>query len=639
MLVGRDAGGSQDMTGQTPREGEAEFSAPRYMTDAEARQLCDQLRGRLLDVVSQTGGHLASNLGAVELTVAIHRVFDTGKDRLVFDVGHQCYVHKMLTGRNGAMETLRSFGGVAGFPKPTESGHDAFIAGHASNAVSVALGMARARTRLHKDYHVLALLGDGALTGGLAYEGLSCAGQSGEPLIVILNDNGMSITKNVGGVARHLAHQRLKPQYLRLKRWYRGVTNATKLGARFYHFTHKLKTAIKAALLPSSFFEDMGFRYMGPVDGHDLKGLTRLLTYAKESQSPVVLHVRTVKGKGYPPAEQNPDAFHGVGPFHRADGTPLKTNSVPGYSQIFGETLARLARKDEKICAITAAMAPGTGLTEFGKEFPTRCFDVGIAEGHAVSMAAGMAKQGLRPVFAVYSTFFQRSYDMLIHDVAIQGLHTVFCVDRAGLVGDDGETHHGLFDVAFLNTVPGMTVLCPSSARELSSMLEAALYQLEGPVAVRYPRGGEEDYREDSSALPAVRLREGKDVTLVTYGGLVSQVLKAAGLLAGEGIGADVIKLNRITPLETAQVEASVRKTGRILIAEEAVSMGSVGERLLARLAQAGISLKGAARCDCGTGFVPQGSIAQLRSLCKLDSASLVKIAEEVVRHGNENQT
>ncbi len=635
MLDGRNAGGSGDMTDRTPRAAEEEFNAPRYMTDAEARELCERLRARLLDVVSQNGGHLASNLGAVELTVAIHRVFDTGRDRLVFDVGHQCYVHKMLTGRNGAMDTLRTFGGISGFPKPGESQHDAFIAGHASNAVSVALGMARARTRLHKDYHVLALLGDGALTGGLAYEGLSCAGQSGEPLIVILNDNGMSITKNVGGVARHLAHQRLKPQYLRLKRWYRGVTHASKLGTRFYNFTHKLKTAIKAALLPSSFFEDMGFRYMGPVDGHDLKGLTRLLTYAKESQEPVVLHVRTVKGKGYPPAEQNPDAFHGVGPFHPADGSPVKTGASPGYSQIFGETLSRLARKDETICAVTAAMAPGTGLIEFGKEFPSRFFDVGIAEGHAVAMAAGMAKQGLRPVFAVYSTFFQRSYDMLIHDVAIQGLHTVFCVDRAGLVGDDGETHHGLFDVAFLHTIPGMTVLCPSSARELSSMLEAALYQIEGPVAVRYPRGGEEDYHGDSSALPAVRLRQGADLTLVTYGGLVSQVLQAADQLADEGIRADVIKLNRITPLDPAPVEESVGKTGRIVIAEEAVSMGSVGERLLAQLAQEGIPLKGAARCDCGTGFVPQGTIAQLRALCQLDRASLVKTAKEVVRHGN----
>ena len=372
----------------------------RAISDSEAEALCTRLRARILEVVSRTGGHLASSLGTVEITVALHRVFDTSQDRLVFDVGHQCYAHKLLTGRGEAMETLRTFGGISGFPKPRESVHDAFIAGHASNAVSVALGMARARTQMGGNYSVIALLGDGALTGGLAYEGLSNAGLSGEPLIVILNDNGMSITKNVGGVAQHLAHQRLKPQYLRFKKGYRRLMAALPGGQHVYRFTHRIKTAVKESLLPCSLFEDMGFVYLGPVDGHDVRGLTRLLRYARELKAPVLLHIRTVKGKGYPPAEKNPDAYHGVGRFCVQNGEPLQT-SGPSFSSVFGETLCELAQEERRICAITAAMRDGTGLGEFEQRFPGRFFDVGIAEGHAVAMAAGMAKQGSLPVFAV----------------------------------------------------------------------------------------------------------------------------------------------------------------------------------------------------------------------------------------------
>lgn len=602
-----------------------EYSSLHQISDQEAQALCEKLRFRLLDVVSKTGGHLASNFGVVELTVALHRVFDTCYDRLVFDVGHQCYIHKMLTGRNALMETIRSFSGLAGFPKPAESKHDAFIAGHASNAVSVALGMAIARTRLQENYSVIALLGDGALTGGLAYEGLSAAGQSGEPLIVILNDNGMSITKNVGGVARHLARQRLKPQYFRIKKWYRKVMGTTAIGRACYHVTHKLKAGIKAALLPSSMFEDMGFQYMGPVDGHDVKGLTRLLQQAKEIKTPVLIHVRTIKGKGYAPAEQNPDSFHGIAPFHKENGCLLRPSKQKSFSDQFGEELCELARSEKKICAITAAMEPGTGLTEFAKEFPDRFFDVGIAEGHAVTMAAGMSKQGLLPVFAVYSTFFQRSYDMLIHDVSIQNLHAVFCVDRAGLVGDDGETHHGLFDVAFLNTVPGMTVLCPASNLELKSMLSIGLTQMDGPVSIRYPRGSEGDYRDDNSHHKAVRLKDGSDVTLVTYGTMINPVMQAANLLEESGIHAEVIKLNQISPLDAALIAESAEKTGRILVAEDVISMGSVGERILAEFMQRGISLNDIMLCNCGNHFVTHGTIPELQKLCGLDARSIVQ--------------
>ncbi len=611
-----------------------EYSSLHSISDRQAEALCTELRERVIDVVSQTGGHLASNLGAVELTVALHRVYDTGRDRLVFDVGHQCYVHKILTGRNGRMETLRTFGGIAGFPKPAESRHDACIAGHASTAVSTALGMAVARTRLGEDYKVVALLGDGSLTGGLAYEGLSMAGQSGEPLVIILNDNGMSIDASMGGVAQHLATQRLNPPYLLGKEIYRKIMQATALGRVLYRGIHRVKEAVKAAILPCGMFESMGFHYMGPVDGHDVKALTRQLTYASQVQGPVLLHVKTVKGKGYGPAEENPDAFHGTAPFHREDGSPRYPKKNESFSARFGKELCALAREDRRICALTAAMTSGTGLSGFAREFPDRFFDVGIAEEHAVSMTAGMAKQGLIPVFAVYSTFFQRSYDMLIHDIAIDKLHAVFCVDRAGLVGDDGETHHGLFDLGFLKTVPGLTVLAPASLDELSSMLRRAVYDLSGPVAVRYPRGGEERYSADHSRDKAVLLREGTDLTLVTFGGLTGSVLQVAEQLAQAGVSAEVVKLNQVLPVPTELVLASLEKTGRLLVAQECIAQGSPGETILAAASAAGVPLRGSALCSCGEDFLPHGTIPQLRSLCGLDMGSLYEKALEVVRYG-----
>lgn len=601
------------------------------LDDQGAAELCAQLRQTILNTVSETGGHLGSGLGAVELMVAIHRVFDLNRDRLVFDVGHQCYSHKLLTGRSDVFSTLRSFGGIAGYPKPSESDADAFIAGHASNSVSVALGMARARTLQGEPYHVLALLGDGALTGGLAYEGLSDAGQSGERLIVILNDNGMSITQNVGGVAQHLAHQRLKPQYLRFKKSYRRVMRATAAGRGFYKFTHKVKGAIKDALLPCSMFENMGFTYMGPVDGHNLKLLTRLLRYAKEEiPGPVLLHVKTVKGKGYPPAEAAPEKFHGVGPFDLATGEP-RTPAQPNFSAAFGQALCRLAWKDERVCAVTAAMRSGTGLNGFAREFPQRFFDVGIAEGHGVAMAAGLAKQGMIPVFAVYSTFLQRGYDMLLHDVAISGLHAVFAVDRAGLVGEDGETHHGLFDVGYLSSVPGMTILSPACFQELEDMLRWAVKDCAGPVAVRYPRGGEGAWRGSYDGKNTVPIRRGRDLTIVTYGVTVNDALEAAQMLSAQGIEAEVVKLQAIAPLELEPVLDSVRETGRLLIAEECAAQCGIGMQLPAQLALAGISLKSLILCNTGPGFVTHGSVAELRKLCGLDAQGICRSAREAL--------
>ena len=603
------------------------------MTDQQARQLCQQLRVQMIQTVSKTGGHLASSLGVVEILVAVHRVFDLDVDRLVFDVGHQCYAHKLLTGRGSAMNTLRKFGGLSGFPKPHESRADAFIAGHASNSVSVALGMARARTVNKEDYSVLALIGDGALTGGLAFEGLADAGSSGEPLIVILNDNGMSITKSVGGVAAHLSRQRLKPQYLHLKKLYRSVTGKNAVGQAVYKVTHRAKKMVKDAILGYSMFEDMGFTYLGPVDGHDVSYLTRMLRYAKELNCPVLLHVKTVKGKGYTPAERQPDQFHGVGPFDVEKGLAVSKAGGVNFSSVFGETMCQLAEEKPELVAITAAMRLGTGLDEFARRYPQRFFDVGIAEGHAVAMTGGLAKQGALPVFAVYSTFLQRGYDMLIHDMALQNLHGILAVDRAGLVGEDGETHHGVFDVGFLSTVPGMQILCPASFAELRAMLRHAVCEMTGPVAIRYPRGGEGQWTQMAGVEGTTVIQEGTDVTLVAYGTMVDQVLQAAQLLEQRGHSVAVVKLNSIRPLDMGPIRRLCEQTGRLIVAEECNDSGCVGRTIISELALAGVPVK-AALVNLGDQFVPQGSVAQLREMTGIDGAGICQKAMEVIANG-----
>ena len=603
------------------------------MTDQQARQLCQQLRVQMIQTVSKTGGHLASSLGVVEILVAVHRVFDLDVDRLVFDVGHQCYAHKLLTGRGSAMNTLRKFGGLSGFPKPHESRADAFIAGHASNSVSVALGMARARTVNKEDYSVLALIGDGALTGGLAFEGLADAGSSGEPLIVILNDNGMSITKSVGGVAAHLSRQRLKPQYLHLKKLYRSVTGKNAVGQAVYKVTHRAKKMVKDAILGYSMFEDMGFTYLGPVDGHDVSYLTRMLRYAKELNCPVLLHVKTVKGKGYTPAERQPDQFHGVGPFDVEKGLAVSKAGGANFSSVFGETMCQLAEEKPELVAITAAMRLGTGLDEFARRYPQRFFDVGIAEGHAVAMTGGLAKQGALPVFAVYSTFLQRGYDMLIHDMALQNLHGILAVDRAGLVGEDGETHHGVFDVGFLSTVPGMQILCPASFAELRAMLRHAVCEMTGPVAIRYPRGGEGQWTQMAGVDGTTVIQEGTDVTLVAYGTMVDQVLQAAQLLEQRGHSVAVVKLNSIRPLDMGPIRRLCEQTGRLIVAEECNDSGCVGRTIISELALAGVPVK-AALVNLGDQFVPQGSVTQLREMTGIDGAGICQKAMEVIANG-----
>ena len=589
----------------------------------QMQTLAGEIRQFLVDHVSQTGGHLASNLGIVETTLAIHRIFDTSRDRLVFDVGHQCYVHKILTGRMNGFDTLRQSGGISGFPKPCESVHDAFIAGHASNAVSVALGMARARTLMGEDYRVLALLGDGALTGGLAYEGLNNAGASREPMIVILNDNGMSITPNVGAISRYLAQARLRTGYLGLKLRYRDLTSRSKFGRKVYALTHKIKNRLKRSILGTTLFENLGFTYLGPVDGHDIVRVEAMLRTAAALNEPVLVHLITQKGRGYAPAEHTPQDFHGVGRFDPQTG--ISAPSAPTFSDVFGQEMCRLAASDKTICAITAAMQHGTGLDPFAEVYARRFFDVGIAEGHAVCMAAGLAKQGMKPVAAIYSTFLQRAYDMLLHDVALQQLHVVLAVDRCGLVGEDGETHQGMFDVGYLRQIPGMRIYSPASFLELREDLHAALYDATGPVAIRYPRGGEGAFRASQTQTC---FREGRSCTVLCYGTLINAAADAAEQLAARGIDVEILKLRTISPVDYGAIEASCRKTSRLFVFEETSDRCCLADEIFAHLAQSGVRAVCRKR-NLGGGFVPHGAPAALLRAAGLDAASIAQMIQE----------
>lgn len=597
------------------------------LSASEREHLCSQIREFLVSHVAKTGGHLASNLGVVELAVAIETVYDTARDRLVFDVGHQSYVHKLLTGRQKDFDRLRQFGGMAGFPKPGESVTDSFVAGHASSSVSIALGMARARSMMGEDYSVVALIGDGATTGGMAYEGLNDAGFSNEPMVVILNDNEMSISKNVGGVSKHLSRLRVRRSYRGAKKLYLRLVNHIPGGQCIYRFTHRMKEAVKRSLLSNTIFEDMGFTYLGPVDGHDLPELINYLQVAKSMNRPVLLHVVTQKGRGYLPAEENPARFHGIGKFDPVTGDSLSTKAET-FSDAFGKTMLELAAKDQRICAITAAMPGGTGLLDYRKAYPQRLFDVGIAEEHAVSMAGGLAKQGMIPVTALYSTFLQRSYDMILQDVAMLHLHVILAVDRAGLVGEDGETHHGVFDVGFLRQAPGMRVLCPASTKELHDMLTWAALSYDGPVAIRYPRGGNGAYT--GSAWDGKKsyeiLRKGKDLTLVSYGTAINLAMKAAELLSTRGIDAGVIRL-----LDLSDLTVLPETAAHVAVIEEVCSGSGIKEELAWHLRQRNPSVQ-VTGFDLGKRFVPHGDNPSLLRLCGLDPAQIAEKLQEVIR-------
>lgn len=582
--------------------------------------LCDEIRERLIDVVSQTGGHLASNLGIVELTVVLDRLFDPTKDRIVFDVGHQCYVHKMLTGRNDKLEMLRTLNGLSGFPKPEESICDSFIAGHASNSISVALGMARARTIRKEDYNVIALIGDGALTGGLAYEGLTNAAQSEEKMIVILNDNEMSISKNVTGVASFLSLIRTRNTYHNLKKLFRDTIGKNKIIRKF---VHDFKEKTKKALLDDNIFVDMGFDYIGPVDGHNLQTLTDAIGYAKMLNHPVLIHVITKKGKGYKYAEDNPSLFHGIGKFDKETGQVKSITE--SYSDHFGKTLSKIASENENVVAITAAMSDGTGLNDFRDKYPNRFFDVGIAEGNAVTMAAGMAKQGLIPVVAIYSSFLQRSYDMLIHDISLQSLHVVIGDDHCGLVGQDGETHNGSFDISYFSSIPNSVVYSPSSFAELDYMLIKAIKQKDVMAVVRYPKGGQRIYQGCYETDTQV-VSSGDDVTLVSYGDLFNETLQACDILKEKNISVENIKINTIKPLDYMPVYESVKKTGHLLVVEDVCQDDCIGQQLLSHLS--GKLIFKYELYNLNNGIVKQGCVNQLYEKYQLDGHS---IAENII--------
>ena len=608
------------------------------LNDKERIELCQQIRQFLIDRVSRTGGHLASNLGTVELSVALETVYDTRTDRLIFDVGHQSYVHKILTGRQAQFDSLRQFGGMAGFPKPGESVTDAFVAGHASSSVSIALGMARARTLCGHTHDVVAVIGDGAATGGMAYEGLNDAAESKEPMVIILNDNEMSIDRNVGGMAKHLSRLRTKESYLGMKVQYRNFMSKTGFGRFIYRTTRSIKDRFKRLVLPSTIFENMGLTYLGPVDGNDVNDLIGLLRLAKGMHSPVLIHVVTKKGKGYAPAEASPSKFHGIGKFDPITGE-VRAKGGPTFSAGFGDTMIELAKEDPRVCAITAAMPGGTGLLDFKKNFPKRLFDVGIAEEHAVSMAGGLAKQGMVPVVALYSTFLQRSYDMIMQDVAMLHLHVVFAIDRAGLVGEDGETHHGIYDIGFLRHAPGMLVLCPGSIAEQKKMLRWAVRDYNGPVAIRYPRGGDVafggcDWAPDRDICRTGALachRMGDDVTLVTYGTMLDNTMKAAELLAEQGIQATVLRLLTVSPLPVYKLLTMMSSTERVVVLEEAAGNCGIRESLAWELQHLRPSIR-VDGIDLGNRFITHGDMSSLYQHYGLDPQSITKYVQEVLQ-------
>jgi 1-deoxy-D-xylulose-5-phosphate synthase len=557
-------------------------------------ELAAELRELIVSTVSRTGGHLAPNLGVVELTLALHYVFRAPQDRIVWDVGHQSYVHKILTGRKQKFHTLRQFEGLSGFPNRNESEFDCFGTGHSSTSISAALGMALARDLNREDRNVVAVIGDGALSGGMAFEALNQAGHLGRRVIVVLNDNEMSIAKNVGAMARYLSRLRTDPMYSRSKDEVESLLRRIPaIGPRVLGWIERVKDSVKYLLVAGMLFEELGFTYLGPIDGHNIPAMLNVFRQAQAVEGPVVVHVLTKKGKGYAPAETNPDKFHGVGPFDPVTGeTPVAARI--SFTEVFGRTVVRLAEEDDRILAITAAMTSGTGLGPFARRFPQRFFDVGIAEQHAVTLAAGLAVEGYRPVVAVYSTFLQRAYDQVLHDVCLQKLPVVFALDRGGIVGEDGVTHQGVFDLSFLRPIPNLVLMAPKDENEFQHMLKTAV-QHDGPIAVRYPRGTGTGCAldQDLAPLPIGRaqvLREGDDIALIAIGNMVPTAVKAAEILAGRGIEAAVVNARFVKPLDEKCICHYARRTGRLITLEENVIAGGFGSAVQELLVSKGLS-------------------------------------------------
>lgn len=598
----------------------------KKLNNSELDELCADIRELLVETVSETGGHLASNLGVVELSVALHKVFNSPTDQIVFDVGHQCYTHKILTGRKDQFSTLRTEGGISGFVRPVESEHDIFSSGHSSVAISQAIGLAKAKKIRGEKGKVIAVIGDGALTGGLAYEAFNNGSYGCENLIVILNDNNMSISQNVGSMSKHLTTIRTSKQYFTFKAGVRRIfAKIPKIGNSVNRLVTFINTEIRKRVYHATFFEDLDFRYYGPIDGHDMESLISVLTAAKTHSHSVLIHVNTVKGKGYNPAEKNPTQFHGIGKFNVATGESISGGK--NFSSAFGDTMCSLAEKDGRICCVTAAMAEGTGLSNFAKLYAKRFFDVGIAEQHAVTFSSGLAKNGLVPVFAVYSTFLQRSYDQLIHDVAMQNLKVIFGIDRAGFVGEDGESHQGIFDVSYLNTVPGLTVYAPSCYEELSLMFGKAIYHDNGAAAIRYPRGKEkempEDYHYDKSDY-SVFGDVNSENCIITYGREFSECYAAYKELENTFI----IKLNKIKPVEKS-ILTLLTDVKNVYFYEESIKTGSVGEIVAAMLKENDINVN-FKHIAIEDEFVKQATIESQIKAYKMDRDSIVNEVSNV---------
>lgn len=609
----------------------------KQLSLSECEQLAQEIRDFLIRSLSETGGHLASNLGVVELTIALHRFLHFPEDKLVWDVGHQAYTHKILTGRKEQFATLRKTGGLSGFPKRKESDCDAFDTGHSSTSISAGLGLVQARDLKGENYQVVSVIGDGALTGGMAYEALNNAAELKKNFIIILNDNEMSITRNVGGMSSYLDHIRMAAPYTELKM---GVTNALKkipkVGDGMVDALHKTKSSIKQLVIPGMLFENMGLTYLGPVDGHDMRQLGKVLQEAKRKKGPVLIHVLTEKGRGYEPAMRHPARFHGTAPYEIETGLP-KSNGNPSYTDIFSTVMRKFGDREPDVVAVSAAMVPGTGLKRFGNMFPERLFDVGIAEEHAVTFAAGLALGGLRPVVAIYSSFLQRAVDQILHDVCMQNLPVVFAVDRAGLVGSDGETHHGCFDLSYLSMMPNMTVMAPKNKWELSDMLKFAIRQ-KSPVAIRYPRGeaytGLEDYRAPIEMGKAEILEKGKEIAILAVGNMVRTAVQVTENLRNCGYEPTLVNMRFVKPLDMDLLEILREDHSLIVTMEENVKSGGFGEQVMtyygSRLHSPAVRI-----VAIEDKFVPHGSVEDLMHQQQMDSAS---VTERILRWKEEQQ-
>lgn len=603
----------------------------KKLSVTELNSLAQEIRDYLIEVTSKNGGHLAPNLGVVELTLALHKVFSTPKDKLIFDVGHQAYIHKIVTGRREWFKTLRTYGGMSGFPKRSESEHDAFGAGHSSTSVSAAVGMTVARDILGEDYNVVAVIGDGSMTGGMAFEALNNAGDLQKKMVVVLNDNEMSISKNVGAMSEYLNNLRTGETYNKVKADVEHWLKNLKVGADVLEVLRRVKSSAKYLVLPTSIFEELGFTYLGPVDGHDINGLIEILKAAKRIDGPVLVHVLTVKGKGYKPAEDMPNKFHGTGPFEIATGKKIANPNAPvTYTEVFGNALSKLADNDKKIVGITAAMPDGTGLSIFAKNHPDKFFDVGIAEQHAVTSAAGMASAGLKPVVAVYSTFMQRAYDSIIHDICMQNLHVTLCLDRAGLVGDDGYTHHGVMDYAYLRSIPNMTIMAPKDENELCDMLKTAV-EFDGPVSVRYPRGC--GLGVEIAALPSTLaigkaevLRTGRDACIWAIGTMVDTAQKVCERLKECGLELGLVNMRFAKPFDSELLLEHAKQYSKLITLEEGVLSGGVGESLLEFLNNKG-ALRDTQVMNLGLpdAYVPHGDKKLLMRDIELDVDAIAR--------------